>query len=113
MKNITGACGINCSECSTYIATTTNDDDYREETAKRMREQYKININKEDINCLGCLEPGKHIGYCAVCKIRECVTTKSIDNCAYCDDYPCQDVENFHKNAPKAKENIETLREEL
>jgi hypothetical protein len=113
MSFVMGACGINCSECSTYKATKANDDAYREQTAQRMREQYKININKEDINCNGCLEQGPHIGYCAVCKIRECVVQNKLDSCAHCNDYPCTHADGFHKNAPHAKANLEALRAEL
>lgn len=113
MENLIGACGINCSDCSTYKATIANDDSYREATAQRMREQFKIEIRAEDINCQGCMTTGPHIGYCAICKIRICAMQKDIENCAYCDDYPCNDVENFHQKATKAKEYIETLREEL
>lgn len=113
MNKLIAPCGIDCSECTTYIATQANDDTYREAAAKRIREQYKISINKEDINCLGCLEPGKHIGYCAVCKIRECSVQKDVESCAQCDTYPCEDLASFHKHAPEAKEYIEKLRKEL
>jgi len=113
MEKVVGACGLICSECATYIATFKDDNEFREKTAKRMREQYKISMNSEDINCQGCMAPGPHIGYCAVCKIRDCIVEKKLENCAYCDDYPCDVVEKFHKMAPKAKENIEIMRADL
>jgi hypothetical protein len=113
MKNLIGACGVNCSECSHYIATQNDDNAYREATALRMREQYKIEIKAEDINCDGCLETGRHVGYCSMCKIRSCVLHRKIENCAYCEDYPCNDVEQFHRKSPQAKAYIDTLRAEL
>lgn len=113
MENLRAACGIDCSECDTYKATIANDDVYREQTAQRMREQFKIEIQAGDINCLGCMAEGPHIGYCAICKIRTCVRHRGIDNCAFCEDYPCADIEQFHQKAVKAKEYIEELRKEL
>jgi len=113
MDILIGPCGVNCSECTTYIATQNDDNAYREATAQRMKEQYNIEVRAEDINCAGCLEPDQRIGYCAICKIRICALHREIENCAFCLDYPCADVEHFHEKAPQAKVYIETLRAEL
>ncbi len=113
MEKLIGACGINCSECQTYIATIKDDNEYREKNAQRMREQFNIKVEAADINCVGCFGDGPHIGYCSVCKIRTCVAHRQIENCAYCQDYPCNDIEQFHQKATHAKTYIETLRDEL
>jgi hypothetical protein len=35
------------------------------------------------------------------------------DNCAYCDDYPCEELNKFHKMATEAKATLEKIRESL
>ncbi|MBU3951158.1 MAG: DUF3795 domain-containing protein, partial [Proteobacteria bacterium] len=52
----------------------------------------------EDINCDGCTsEGGRLLGYCQSCEIRACCRGKALENCAVCDEQPCEKLKKFHK----------------
>ena len=106
-------CGLDCSQCDCYIATINNDLALKTKLADQAREHQGMDIKPEDLNCVGCIMEGAHISYVDDCKIRACVLSRKLANCAYCVDYPCPEVTAFHKMAPKAKVNIENTREEL
>jgi hypothetical protein len=35
---------------------------------------------------------------CGLCAVRRCSLEKQIDNCAYCEKYPCEILENQYEN---------------
>jgi hypothetical protein len=104
-------CGISCSDCPTFIATQKNDDKMREETAKKWSEMFHADIKPDDINCDGCPTDSKKLfNYCGMCEIRKCAREKSVKNCAYCADYPCEKLAAFLKDAPEAKAALDEIR---
>ncbi len=104
-------CGLNCSDCPTFIATQKNDDKMREETAKKWSEMFHADIKPADINCDGCpTDSARLFNYCAQCEIRKCAREKGVKNCAYCPDYPCEKLTAFLKNAPEAKALLDEIR---
>ncbi len=104
-------CGIGCSECPTFLATQKNDDKMREETAKKWSEMFHAEIKPADINCDGCVSQSSRLfSYCGMCEIRKCGKEKKVKNCAYCDEYPCEKLSNFLKNAPEAKATLDEIR---
>ena len=110
MKEIISYCGLKCNECDAYIATKTNDDKKREETAKLWSQHYKADLKPEDINCEGCLSTGEIVfSHCKVCKVRECCRGKSLQNCAYCPDYACETLEQYFKMAPQMKQTLDEI----
>ncbi len=114
MDKMTAFCGIICTECPAFLATQKDDDDIREKTADMWSKQYSAEIKPEDINCDGCLsESGEIFSYCRVCEIRKCGMEKGIENCAYCDDYACENLEKFIDNVPEAKALLEEIRKNL
>lgn len=112
MSKTIAVCGIDCTTCPTFIATRTNDDKLRAETAKQWSVAYKAEIKPEDLNCVGCaVEEGPHSNYCAsTCEIRKCGRTHKVTNCAACPDYACDQLEAFFKMAPEAKTTLDSLR---
>jgi hypothetical protein len=113
MKNaITAACGLDCTACNAYLAWKNDDNALRAKTAKEWSKSYNFDCKPEMVNCSGCLEAkGPKIGHCADCKIRACVQTKKIDNCAKCADMPeCKEIQDFLKMSPEAKKNLDALR---
>ena len=48
--------------------------------------------------------------YCKICPIRKCARERKVKSCAFCSDYPCEELLKLFKGYPKAKENLETLR---
>ena len=114
MTQITGFCGLICSECGAFIATQNNDDEKRAEVARLWSQQYKVEMKPSDINCDGCISDSDiHIGHCGVCEIRKCGKPKGILNCAYCEDYPCEKLEDFFKLVPDAGKHLDGIRNGL
>jgi hypothetical protein len=104
-------CGLDCAVCPALIAHKTDDQALREKTAAEWSEQYKVELKPADINCVGCLEiDGMHIGHCSECEIRKCGLSRRVENCALCDGYPCETIDNFLANVPPAKANLEEVR---
>ena len=104
-------CGISCSGCGAYLAYQSNDDNLREKTAKEWSKEYNADIKPENINCNGCVsENGPYFSHCYECEIRECGLEKDVKNCAYCDEYACEQLEKFFEWAPTAKETLDKIR---
>ena len=93
-------CGIICSECDAFIATQNDDDAKRKEVAALWTKESNVNVKPEDINCDGCLATTDRLwGYCHTCEIRKCGQEKGVENCAYCDEYPCYKLEKFFQRS--------------
>jgi len=109
-KNI-ACCGLNCAECPTYLATQNNDDGKREKVAGQWSKQFGMKLTAQDINCDGCLSGSSRLfGHCRNCQIRACCETKGIDNCAACDDYPCEGLNALFAFIPHARASLEAIR---
>jgi hypothetical protein len=114
MDKIIAFCGLVCTECPAFIATINDDDKEREKIAKQWAKEFKHEFKIEDINCDGCLSTkGRHIGYCNICEIRSCATGKKVKNCAYCEDYLCEKLNNFLKMAPHAAKSLDEIRKNI
>ena len=107
-------CGLVCSECPAYIVTQEDNDEKRAGVAQMWSEQYGMEIKPSDINCDGCVSDSKRlIGHCHVCEIRICGKQKGVENCAHCDEYPCATLVAFFKMAPRAKEQLDDIKNSL
>lgn len=113
METIIGICGLECTSCPAYIARLKDDDELRKKTAQEWSKAFSSEIKPEDINCVGCLPvDGVHIGYSSICEIRKCGFGKKVENCAYCDEYICEKLEKFFKNAPDAQKRLDAIKEQ-
>ncbi len=109
-NDLIACCGLDCSKCDAYIATQANDDDKRAEVAKKWSKEFGMERKPEEINCNGCCSEGQKFSYCNDCEIRKCCVEKGLDNCAACDMYTCDKLENFFKMAPDARTVLDKLR---
>ena len=110
MSQMIACCGLVCSKCPTYLATQNDDDQAREETAAFYAKTFGLDFKPEEINCDGCLsEGGKLIGYCHQCEIRKCCRQKGLENCAQCDEQPCDILTKFHEFSQPAKACFDEL----
>ena len=67
MKQLIACCRLDCENCDARIATFANDNEMRENTAKKWRVMYNSpEITAESINCLGCRTDGVKIGHFAI-----------------------------------------------
>jgi hypothetical protein len=104
-------CGLDCATCEAKIATVTDDNKLRKETAEKWKVQYNTpDILPEMINCTGCREEGVKVLHCAECEIRNCVKSKGFDTCADCEKLDsCSIVGDIHKYVPGTLENLKSL----
>ena len=111
MNEMISNCGILCHECGAYIATKADDDAKRKEVAELWSTEYGADVKPEDINCDGCLSDGERLfSHCTVCDIRKCCRERALVNCAYCDEYACDKLENIFRMVPDAKERLDIIR---
>jgi len=111
MKEMIAFCGIACHECPTFLAMQTNDDRKRFAVARLWSRHFSMNLKIEDINCDGC-KSGSHVlfRHCQTCEIRTCAMDRSFKNCAFCDEYRCEKLDNFLKLVPNAKKRLDRIR---
>ena len=109
MKSLIAYCGIDCESCDARIATMSNDDNLREETANKWRVMYNSpDITAASINCMGCRTEGIKIPHCHACEIRQCAQAKGYNTCGDCADInTCHTVGFVLQHVPGAKENLE------
>lgn len=111
MAKMIAYCGLDCSVCEGYLATQADDDVKRAEVAKEWSARYDADIKPEHISCDGCRSDGqKSFFYTEICELRKCGSQKGVDNCAGCDEYPCQKLEAFFELAPQARTALDALR---
>ena len=91
-RELMAPCGLYCGACGIYIAT-------RDENEKFKAVMGRVYGTKpEETECCGCMQPEppkKRYGYCQQCKIRSCVKSKDYYSCHQCDEWPCDQIENF------------------
>ncbi|MBU1341730.1 MAG: DUF3795 domain-containing protein [Proteobacteria bacterium] len=110
MSKMIACCGLVCTSCPTFLATRNDDDAAREKTAVLYSKKFGFNLTPEEINCDGCLSTsGKLIAYCQTCEIRKCCRKRNLDNCAACDEQPCEKLTQFHEFSPDAKACFDSL----
>ena len=112
MSEMIAYCGLDCSQCPTFIATQNDDDAARERTAALYAQKFGMQLQKEEINCDGCLsQGGRKIGYCQVCEIRQCCLGRGLKHCVVCPEGPCAKLVKFHEFSPEAKAAFAALKE--
>lgn len=114
MEKMIAYCGLVCTDCDAFKATQNNDDNLRKQVAEKWTKEYNHPFKPEDINCDGCLpDTVKTIGHLNVCPIRKCGQEKGVKNCAYCEDYACEELNKYFKMAPVMKANLEEIRKRI
>ncbi|MBL7033026.1 MAG: DUF3795 domain-containing protein [Candidatus Delongbacteria bacterium] len=104
-------CGIECDQCPALQATLANDDQMRAETATEWSKQFGADITQEMVNCTGCTADGVKFIHCLEgCKIRACSLERGFKTCAECNEYACEQLEEFFGMAPGVRENLDKLR---
>ena len=110
MEEMIAYCGLECSKCPTFLATQNDDDAARAKTAAYYSEKFGFDLKPEDINCDGCLpDGGKLLAYCQTCKIRACCRDRGLENCAVCEDQPCDKLKELHTFSPDARNQFDFL----
>ena len=111
MEKMIAYCGLVCTDCDAFKATQENDDNLRKQVAEQWTKEYKHPFKPEDINCDGCLpKTAKNFGHPNVCPVRKCGQEKGVLNCAYCEDYACEELNKYFEMFPEMKANLEEIR---
>jgi hypothetical protein len=113
MGEMIAICGLPCHECGAFIATRDNDDAKRAEVAAEWSKMYDADLKPESINCGGCTSEGPLFQHCTVCEIRKCGRARGVLNCAHCDDYACETLEEFFKMVPDCRVRLDAISEAL
>lgn len=103
-------CGMDCDACEAFIATETDNEELREAVAKEWSEMYGTSLMSSDIECTGCKSSGIKFAYCDQnCGIRKCCAARKFNNCADCEEYPCEQLIEIFKHAPEAKKRLDSI----
>ncbi len=110
-------CGLLCRSCDIYLATRekvrSRQRQMRVEIARQIEKHYGWACKPEDVgDCDGCKAEGGRL-FCTDCQIRKCAMEKGIENCASCDDYPCDAIEKLFTTDAGARERLDAIRSVL
>jgi len=110
MKPMIAPCGIDCEVCDAFIATQNNDLELKKKLAADYLKNFNKEISLEDLDCDGCISDARHIGFCAVCQIRQCARSKGYVTCAECESFPCETGSFIWTPESKSRAKLEELR---
>lgn len=119
MEDNVSYCGLICETCPIYLATREQDEEKKYEmkvdVARQIKDRYGMECKPEDINdCDGCkTETGRLYWGCKHCSVRKCASERGVDNCAHCDQYPCEELEEFFAKEPISKERLDEIKKSL
>lgn len=112
MKKIIAYCGIDCSECPAYLATKSGDFKEIRKVAKEWSSD-SMTFEPEEVRCEGCNQDGIVFSWCRECPIRSCCRAKGYENCAYCEEYDCDNLKMTFEKSPSAKERLDEIKSNL
>lgn len=104
LKDLTAPCGLDCFNCVAYLAN--NNEEIRRLVATKTGTPY------DDAACAGCR---KETGICRFlhmtepCKVFKCVSSKGIETCADCSDFPCDNLHPYAEHASELPHNIKVF----
>jgi hypothetical protein len=119
MNEMISYCGLKCQSCPIYLATREENKEkqhqLRVEIAQQIKEIHGQEILPEDISdCDGCkAENGRLFSGSLNCYMRECARQKHIENCAFCDEYPCDELEKFFITYNEARKNLDAIKRSI
>ena len=103
-------CGIDCSACPAHIATQAED---IEKLTSLAQEWFEGSTDYTIIVCDGCNTGNRIMKWCGECPTRACVIERALENCAHCDDYGCEKLQNVFTMSADAKINLDKIRATL
>jgi len=107
MNLFTAYCGIDCETCDARIATIKDDNNLREEVAKKWSVMFQAEIPIEAINCTGCRVEGVKFHHCSSCEILKCAQSKGFNTCGNCPELDsCPTISQILEHVPGARERL-------
>jgi hypothetical protein len=104
LREMTAPCGLDCFNCPVYLAN------FNEEIRKQLAlEIKKRGLDTDKVTCQGCRREN---GICPLggfmtepCEVFKCVSSKDIESCADCDDFPCDYLQPYADKASEVPHN--------
>ena len=117
MNKIVAVCGLVCDDCIAFSATQKNDDKLREKVVEAWSTDEEP-LRLEDVDCDGCVAGKRLHSFCRVCEVRKCGLQRNIENCAYCDEFPCGKLEKLWRSfqtasGEEARTNLVEMRKRI
>ncbi|MEJ2495000.1 MAG: DUF3795 domain-containing protein [Ignavibacteriaceae bacterium] len=112
-------CGLVCESCPIYLATRETNKSKKKKMIYDIIDMcathYGVNYKYEDINeCDGCKSTSGRLFFgCNDCRIRRCAIEKGVENCAYCEEYACNNLFEIFKTDPGAKTRLDLIRNSI
>ena len=102
-------CGVHCTECPIFIATKQQKE--IEPSQKKKKSNIATSLfSVEDAKCYGCVSNKSDVGdLCAQCEIRICARHKKVENCGYCQEYPCELTEQYIPENLKNRKRLDEI----
>jgi Zn-finger protein len=94
MEEMIARCGFQCHLCPAFRENNKSPAD-QVRVAAGWSKYFGLDVPPEKIRCNGCL-PNDSGGFDFPdknCSIRPCVIERGLENCAYCENYPCGKLE--------------------
>jgi len=116
MESTIAYCGLDCSTCPIHLATLEEDlavkSKMRIEIGDMLAKIYNTTPKPEIIcDCDGCrVIDGRLFTGCTSCEIRNCAMDTSLENCAYCRNYPCDKLTRHFAIDQEARVRLEEIR---
>ena len=83
MATLIAACGLDCSQCESYLATQSNDLLVLEAVVEKWSQEcHASSLTVENIQCDGWMTAGRKVGHCSKCKIRIYAIERDFTNCS-------------------------------
>ena len=85
-----GYCGYNCHLC----AARSDDPAIRQKLVDGWKKIFgHENYTAENVKCDGCSSDGQVADQ--ICQARPCAREKGVQNCVYCDEFPCDKMKHL------------------
>lgn len=92
MTEILTRCGYRCDLCLAYKPNIEKHPENRQALSDGWFQYFGFRVPPENISCDGCMEKNPKL-LDKDCPVRPCVIEKGLDNCAQCDEYICEKLQ--------------------
>jgi len=106
-------CGTCCEECPVFQATQHRDEIHKRWLAAEYSSE-ELCFSTRDMTCHGCHSQQRlESRMCQGCPIRACASSRKLNSCAECPDYPCLLIERFVPIETDARTQLELERQKV
>jgi len=100
-------CGYRCDLC----AARSDDPEVRQRLVDGWRKYFGHTMYTVDnVRCDGCLHNGRLAD--KNCGVRPCVIERGLDNCAYCEEFPCELLKRLWCSEEELRQRFPDIPEE-